>query len=87
VVDEVWPTCSSAWAFPESDGVTLDDLKGYLGEIAEHCEVVSDWVDHQQIKKRGKQWCPPLDGPDVLIDQRSQSRCGAVTYVLRQGEL
>jgi hypothetical protein len=69
-------------AFPESDGVTLDELKGYLREVADHCDVIfytvagrhyfciTDWQDHQQIKKRGKQWCPPLDGPDVEIDQR-----------------
>jgi hypothetical protein len=69
-------------AFPESDKVTLDDLKGYLCEIAEHCNTifysvtgrhffcVTDWDDHQQIKKRGKQWCPPLDHPDTVIDQR-----------------
>lgn len=69
-------------AFPESDGVTLDDLKGYLRSIAEHCSTtfystggrdyycITDWDDHHQISKRGKQWCPAFDDPDVEIDQR-----------------
>ena len=48
-------------AFPESDGVTLDDLKGYLCEIAAHCDVafygqngrhyfcIGDWEQHQRV--------------------------------------
>ena len=58
----------------------------YLREIAEHCDTVfyklagrcyfqiSDWDDHQQIKKRGKQWCPPVDNP--IGDRPAVPPCG-----------
>jgi len=62
--------------------VTLDDLKSYLCEIAEHCETVfytvggrhyfciCDWFQHQRIDQRSQQPYPMLDEPDVLIDTR-----------------
>ena len=69
-------------AFPESDGVTMDELKGYLCEIAEHCETVfyavngrhyfciRDWEEHQRVDTRNKQPYPTIDDPDAVLDQR-----------------
>jgi hypothetical protein len=69
-------------AFPESDGVTLDDLKGYLSEIAAHCDVafygiggrhyfcIGDWEEYQRVDTRNKQPYPTPGDPGVAIDER-----------------
>jgi hypothetical protein len=70
-------------AFPESDGITLDELKTLLAEIAECYETVfydvkgrhyywiPTWFDHNRpAKRQTRQWCPPPTDPLMLPDLR-----------------
>jgi hypothetical protein len=69
-------------AFPDADGFTANDVRGFLCEIAQHCDVVfytvrgrhyfqiADWDDHQQIKKRNRQAYPLPDDDGAIPDQR-----------------
>jgi hypothetical protein len=69
-------------AFPDADGFTANDVRGFLREIAEHCQVVfysvrgrhyfqiRDWDEHQQIKKRNRQAYPTADDDGAVPDER-----------------